>query len=116
MLRLLIDESVDGDITRGLLRRQPDLDSLGAQDCGLRTAADQVILEQAARDGRVVVTQDLDTMIGYAYTRVRLGQVMPGLFVVSQNVPIGDAIEAILLVAIGSDEGEWEAQVVHLPL
>ena len=83
MLRLLADASLHGDITRGLLQRQPNLDFVRAQDRGLRTAADQVILEQAAHEGRVVVTQDLDTMIGYAYTRVRLGQPMPGLFVVS---------------------------------
>jgi hypothetical protein len=86
------------------------------QDRGLRTAADPVILEQAARDARVVVTQDLNTMIGYAYDRVRLGQAMPGLFVVDQGIPIGQAIEAILLLAVCSDEGEWEDQVLHLPL
>ena len=33
---------------------------------------------------------------------------MPGLLVVRQGMSIGVAIEAILLVAIGSDEGEWE--------
>ena len=116
MLRLLADASLHGDITRGLLHLQPDLDLVRAQDCGIRTATDQVILEEAARAGRVVVTQDLDTMIGYAYERVRRGQLMPGLLVVRQGVPIGRAIEAILLVALGSDAGEWEGQVVYLPL
>ncbi len=55
-------------------------------------------------------------MIGDAYTRVRLGQAMPGLFVVSQDVQIGEAIEAILLVTLCSEQGEWEGQVLHLPL
>jgi len=105
-----------GDVIRGLLRRQPDLDLVRAYDRGLRTAADQLILEHAALDGRVVVSQDLETMIGYAYTRVRLGRPMPGLIVLRQGVPIGDAIEAILLVAMCSDVGEYEGQVVHLPM
>ena len=116
MLRLLADASLHGDITRGLLHHRPGLDLVRAQDLGLRTAADPVILEQAARDGRVVVTQDLKTMIGYAYDRVRRREAMPGLFVVSQEIPIGQAIDAILLPAICSEEGEWEGQVLHLPL
>ena len=55
-------------------------------------------------------------MIGYAYERVRLGQAMPGLFVVGQDVPIGQAVEEILILAECSEEGEWEGQVLHLPL
>lgn len=116
MLRLLADASLHGDVTRGLLHRRSDLDLVRAQDRGLRTAADPIILEEAARDGRLVVTQDVNTMIGYAYERVRLAEAMPGLFVVSQDIPIGQAIEAILLLAVCSEEGEWEGQVLHLPL
>ncbi len=111
-----MDASVGGRITRGLLRHQPELDLVRVQERGLRTAEDPAILEHAARDGRVVVTQDRNTMIADAFTRIRLGQRMPGLLVVRQGMPIGVAIEAILLLAIGSDEGEWESQVVHLPL
>lgn len=116
MLRLLADASFSGDITRGLLLRSPSLDLVRVQDIGLRTAADPIILERAAGDGRVVLTQDLNTMIGYAYERVRLGQGMPGLFVVGQDVSIGQVIEDILILAECSEEGEWEGQVVHLPL
>lgn len=116
MLRLLADASFNGDITRGLLRQRPDLDLVRVQDRGLRTAADPRILEWAARDDRVLLTQDLNTMIGYAYERVRRGQAMPGLFVVGQDVPIGQAIEEILWVVECSEEGEWEGQALHLPL
>ena len=35
MLRLLADENFSGDIVRGLLLRQPDLDLVRAQDVGL---------------------------------------------------------------------------------
>ena len=64
----------------------------------------------------MVVSQDLETMIGFAYARVRLGKPMPGLIVLRQGVPIGDAIEAILLVTMCSEDGEWAGQVLHLPL
>ena len=41
---------------------------------------------------------------------------MPGIFEVSRNLPIGHAIEEILLLAECSLEGEWEGQVRYLPL
>jgi hypothetical protein len=41
---------------------------------------------------------------------------MPGLFEVSRRVPVGLAIEEIILVAECSLEGEWEGQVRFLPL
>ncbi len=41
---------------------------------------------------------------------------MPGVFEVSRKVPIGVAIEDILLIAECSVEEEWEGQVRYLPL
>ena len=41
---------------------------------------------------------------------------MPGIFEVSRKVPIGVAIEDILLIAECSLEGEWEGQARYLPL
>ena len=41
---------------------------------------------------------------------------MPGVFEVSREVPIGVAIEQILLLVECSLEGEWEGQVRYLPL
>ncbi|HEY9692712.1 MAG TPA: hypothetical protein V6D15_10925 [Oculatellaceae cyanobacterium] len=44
------------------------------------------------------------------------GLLMPGLFEVSRGVPVGLAIEEILLLDECSLEGEWEGQVRFLPL
>lgn len=41
---------------------------------------------------------------------------MPGVFEISCKVPIGAAIEDILLIAECSLAGEWEGQVRYLPL
>ncbi|MBC8265255.1 MAG: DUF5615 family PIN-like protein, partial [Anaerolineales bacterium] len=103
-------------IVRGLWRRKPELDIVRIQDVGLSGADDPTVLEWAAREGRVLLTHDVTTMTGYAYERVRAGQPMPGVFEVSRAVPIGLAIEDILLLAECSLEGEWEGQVRYLPL
>jgi hypothetical protein len=41
---------------------------------------------------------------------------MPGLFAVSQSLPIGKAVEDILLIAECSLENEWAGQVRYLRL
>ncbi len=41
---------------------------------------------------------------------------MPGVFVVSRDIPIGSVIEDLLLLAECSLEEEWEGKVLYLPL
>lgn len=116
MLRYLVDESVHGGIVRALLRQRPNLDLVRVQDAGLAATEDPVILERAATEGRVVLTSDMSTLVGYAYERIESGQRMPGVFVISQRASLGPIVEDILLLAEASLEGEWEGQVRHLPL
>lgn len=116
MLRLLADENFNNDIVRGLLRRKPDIDIVRMQDMGLSGTDDPTMLEWAARQGRVLLTHDVTTITRHAYERVQAGQPMPGVFEVSRAIPIGTAIEDILLLAEYSLEGEWEGQIRYLPL
>jgi len=116
MLRLAADENFNNDIVRGLLRRKPDLDILRVQDVGLSGADDPTILEWAAQEGRVLLTHDVLTLTRYAYERLEAGKPMPGVFEISREVPMGVAIDDILLIAEGSLDGEWEGQVRYVPL
>ena len=97
MLRLLSDENFNGDILRGLYRRRPDLDVVRVQDFGLSAASDPDILARAAVEARIVLTHDRDTMLHVAYQRIRAGQSMPGLFLVSDLMPLSQAIDELLL-------------------
>ena len=116
MLRLVADENFNNHILRGLWRRAPALDVVRVQDCGLSGADDPTVLEWAAHEGRVLLTHDVSTLTHYAYARVAAGKPMPGVFEVSRAVPVGVAIEDLLLLAECSLEGEWEGQVRYLPL
>ncbi|MGA9774043.1 MAG: DUF5615 family PIN-like protein [Blastocatellia bacterium] len=116
MLKLAADENFNNDIIRGLLRRKPELNIVRVQDAGLSGADDPSVLEWAAQEGRVLLTHDVSTITGYAYERVMEGKSMPGVFEVNRSVPIGTAIEDILLLAECSFEGEWEGQIRYLPL
>lgn len=116
MLRLAADENFNNNIVRGLLRRKPDLDIVRIQDVGLSGADDPTLLKWTAREGGVLLTHDVTTITRYAYERVQADQPMPGVFEVSRTVPIGRAIEDILLLTECSLDGEWEGQVRYLPL
>lgn len=116
MLRFLADENLNNQIVRGVLRRKPDVDIVRVQDVELSEADDPTVLEWAAQNGRVVLTHDVATMTNFAYERVQAGLSMLGVFEVSRRVPVGLAIEEILLLDECSLEGEWEGQVRFLPL
>lgn len=62
MLPLLIDENFDQRILRGLRLRLPQLDFLIVQDIGLGGVDDPPLLDWAAREGRVIITHDVNTM------------------------------------------------------
>lgn len=115
-MKLLADENFRGAIVRGLLRRRPALDLLRVPDVGLSAADDPDILAWAANDGRLVLTHDAATLIGYAYNRVAAGQSMPGIIEVRQEAAIGQSIDELLLIIDASHEGEWQGQVLYLPL
>jgi len=116
VLRLAADENFNNDIVRGLVRRKPDVDIVRAQDVGLSGAGDAAVLEWAANDGRVLVTHDAATLTKHAYDRVRAERRMPGVFEVSPSVPIGPAINDLVLIVECSLDREWEGQVRYLPL
>lgn len=66
MLRFAADENFNNDIVRGVMRRNPDVDIVRVQDAGLSGADDPTVLEWAAQEGRVLLTNDVATMTKYA--------------------------------------------------
>jgi hypothetical protein len=86
------------------------------QDVGLAGAADPDVLEWAATADRILLSHDVNTMKTHAYARITAGLLMPGVFAVSQDLPVSVAIDEIILLGECSLPGEWEGQVRHLPL
>ena len=116
MLNLLTDENFNGDIVRGLLLRQPNLDLLRVQDIGLREVDDPAILAWAASNERILLTHDRATMPDFAYNRLVKGEPMAGMFVVNDRMPIRQAIDELSLLADCSQQAEWKDIVLYLPM
>jgi Domain of unknown function (DUF5615) len=116
MTRFLADEDFNNDILRGLLRRLVHLDVVRVQDIGLRGADDDTVLARAVVEGRVLLTHDVSTLIGRAFERIRAGSSLPGVIAVAQSMPVGSAIEDLVLVIECSVPEDWSNRVRHLPL
>ena len=116
MLRLLIDENFNHRILRGLRLRLPNLDYIVVQETELRGLKDRPLLAWAAEHDRILVTHDLATIPKNAYQRVRAGQQMPSVIAISKAVPIGQAIDELMIVIECLTPDECLNQVVHIPL
>lgn len=112
MLRLASDADVNGEIIRGLRRRLPEIDLLRVQDALPEGIPDPEILAWTAAESRVLITNDRNSMVGFAYQRVAEGEPVPGLIVTTNEQSIGSAIDDILLIAEYMPEEEMRDQVV----
>ena len=115
MLRLVSDEDVHDDIIRGLRRRETALDIVRAVDVGLGHTPDPDILAWAASQQRILITGDLDTMVGFAWAKVQSGEPMPGVLALLENIGIGRVLDDVLLVALCYAPEEIKDQVLYIP-
>jgi len=86
-----------------------------APSAGLAGMKDGEVLALAARDGRVLVTHDQTTMPTHFAEFVRLNQ-SPGLVVVSQSLPVREAVDDLILIWTATRPEEWINWIVYLPL
>jgi hypothetical protein len=96
VIRLLADQNFNGHVLDGLFRLQPDLDLVQVRDVGLSTTPDPAILE--------------------CHGRVAAGLPMPGVFLVSDHMPVGQAIAEILLAVHCLSPDECNDIVKYFPL
>jgi predicted nuclease of predicted toxin-antitoxin system len=116
MFRFLADENFDGRISRGLRLRFPSLDLVHAKEVGLEGADDPTVLGWAAREGRVLLTHDARTMPNHAYQRLAAGEHVPGVILVRSSLPVGAAIDDLLLILNCCREDELGGQVYKIPI
>ncbi|MDM3846382.1 MAG: hypothetical protein PT118_13880 [Aphanizomenon gracile PMC644.10] len=41
---------------------------------------------------------------------------IPGIFILNPNLSVGENIEELILVALASEDGEYQDRIVYLPL
>ena len=113
-LRLGTDNDFNEHVVRGLRVQLEDLDVLSVREPGLARASDDEILAWAASEGRIVLTHDLSTMTAAAYDRLRKSSPLPGLIVVPQLLPVGEAVRRLVALLRGARAADVEGRVTFL--
>jgi predicted nuclease of predicted toxin-antitoxin system len=116
MLRLVADQNFNENIITGLLNRRSELDVIRVRDVGLQAAKDPALLAWAAHAGRILLTHDHKTVPDFAYDRVRVGQLMPGVFLVENSGAFRDVIEDLLMADEIRGPDDWRDRVQRFPL
>jgi predicted nuclease of predicted toxin-antitoxin system len=114
-VRFQADADLNLDIVKGVLRREPAVDFRTAKAAGLRGLADTEVLAIAAREGRILVTHDRQTM-PWEFARFVAANESPGVLIVSQNVSVSEAIEDLLLIWLASEDADWTNRIASVPL
>lgn len=116
MMRFAADENFDGKILKQLRRLFPDLDVIRIQDTEMYQAPDPAVLEWAAKQGRIIFTHDVQTLVGDAYTRLEQGLPTPGVILISDTLAIGEALNDLELLIGAGNPDDFENRVTFLPL
>ncbi len=115
MALFLADENFSHRIIRGVRLRIKELDLVTAQKAGKSGTRDPELLEWAADQNRILLTHDRQTIPKHAYDRIRAHLKMPGIIVVSTNLPVGEAIEVVSMYIEYGEMNDFDHQVIFLP-
>jgi len=116
MIRFLADADLNEGIVAGCLRRRPEMDFLSANEADLEGLPDPEVLALAAAQDRILVSHDFHTMPRHFANFLQAGNSSPGVLLVPQRLPVGEAIEELVLIWAASDAGEWQNRILRIPL
>ena len=105
-MRLLLDENFDNQLMRGLAARVPEFDLVRAQDV-ITGVPDDSVLQWAAENERILLTHDKNSMPEHCRNRWDDGHSIAGIIYVEQIIPIGHAIEQILVLLNDTEQFDW---------
>ena len=114
-IRFLADANFNQKIVAGLLLRESQIDFELPQNVIPEKMEDPEVLELGAARGRVIVTHDVRTMPDH-FSDFVADHLCPGMILVPKKMPIGAAIEELLLIWQVSEAEEWTNQMQRLPL
>ena len=116
MIRFLADADLNEGIVAGCLRREPTMDFLSANAANLEGVPNPKVLALAAEQDRILVSHDFQTMPRHFGEFLQVRGSSPGVLLVPQYLPIGEAIDELVLIWGASDAQEWENRILRIPL
>lgn len=114
-IRFQADNDLNKAIVRAVVRREPTVDFRSAQAARLDHVPDPEVLMDSARAGRILISHDFQTMPQHFRDFARGTLASPGVFLIPQDLPIGIAVETLILVWAATDPSEWKNRLCLIP-
>ena len=114
-LRFQADADLNQRIVAGVRRLEPAIDLQTAGHAMLEGKADPEVLACSADQGRALVTHDQKTM-PHHFAAFIAGRSSPGVIIIPQDMPIGQAVQELYLAWTASEAEEWVNGIRRLPL
>src|SRR5438128_11779940 len=120
-LRFLLDEQLRGPLWQAIVQHNaggadvvdavrvgdpPDL-PLGSSDAD--------ILLWAEREGRILITRDVSTMLTHLVNHRQLGHRSPGIFAIRHNSSLSQVVFSLALYGHAGDPADVEDRIVFIP-
>ena len=106
-IRFQADNDLNKAIVRAVIRREPVVDFRSAQAARFDHVPDTEVLLDSAQAGRILVSHDFQTMPEYFRDSAREHH-SPGVFLIPRDLPIGLAVDTLVLVWAATDPIAWE--------
>jgi len=74
------------------------------------------VLALAAEQNRILVSHDFQTMPRHFGDFLQARGSSPGVLLVPQYLPVGEAVDELVLIWGASDTEEWEDRILRIPL
>lgn len=118
MLKYLIDENVDPTYTNQLRRLNSDLFAIAVGDITAppKGTLDPEILLWCEAHDCILVTNNRKSMPVHQAEHIALNHHIPGIFILSPKLSIGENLEQLILIAEGSFNDEYQDRIEFLPL
>lgn len=117
-LKYLMDENVDPVYANQLRRLKPDLVvwAVGEPETPAKGTLDPEILCWCEEYNFVLVTNNRKSMPVHLNDHIAEGHNMPGIFILSPNLSVGQNLEELILLAEYSFDNEHQDQIIYLPI
>jgi Domain of unknown function (DUF5615) len=113
--RFLADEDLRFEIVLAARRLEPAVDFPTVIELGRAGLSDSDQLDFAYREGRILVSHDVNSLRALADARIADGRGVRGVLLTAQRNPSRDVAETIVLIWAASDATEWVDRVVFIP-
>ena len=117
-LKYLMDENVDPVYAKQLRRRESNIiiRVVGEPDTPRLSTLDREILLWCEETGFILVTNNRTSMPVHLAEHIAQKRHVPEIFILNPDLSIGQNLDELIIIALGSFDDEYQDQIIHLPL